>query len=114
MATAHAQKQAQLAIRRLEKWQSGEVELWSYQRAHRSLEFRVSKLGVEGCLLLFCGDVRRYAGPLSWSSADLNVSCTVDTSDGDDIYTLLDADAGAMITAAVLEVRELEEAYPKR
>lgn len=89
----------------------GEVELWTYERSHRTLEFRLSGEGRSGCVLLFFGDVVSFRGPLAWRGGEWELTAEADLED-EDIYIACDYSAGVEVRSRVISARIMSEEFP--
>ena len=63
-------------------------------------------------MLVYCGDVVKYCGPLKWDSCDLNVRAETDHVSGEVSYYITDEGAGFLVVCSVVETKKMQERYP--
>lgn len=73
---------------------------------------RVSTEREDGCLLLYCGDVATYRGPLRWSGCDFDLRAESDPATGDAVYQVLDQAVGFELRCGVIEPKPMRSKYP--
>ncbi len=114
MTESYEQRVASIARKALSKCRGGEVELWKYRVAHRGMTLRISVEHEDGCLLMFCGDVERYCGPLRWYSCDLDVQIIETESVRNGFpYRVFDRSEGFELVCGLIEVKKMQDRYPR-
>lgn len=111
MRSEHSQRTILDVMSKISPRRGGEVELWKYERSHRTLEFRLSLAGRGGCVLLFFGDVVSFRGPLAWRGGEWELAAEADLED-EDIYIACDYSAGVEVRSHVVSARIMSKEYP--
>ena len=91
----HLQKQQKM----LKRWSNGSVHLWGYGHSHRMMTFSVYCKNKKGLLLIACGDVQHYCGPIEMTDCSFELS-SIDPEETE--YTLSDPQNGFKLTCGYI------------